>query len=189
MWRSLALVTALVIGSLPLASKADTISIGQLYGFGFDGVVTLPTPLTNGGGTVPITNPLSVPIPNAPWTFTLPTAGTLTVLDLFQSFDQFEIFDNDISIGTTSVPIAGGTCDSDFICARSDPSYSLGVFNLVAGPHSITGFQTRGIEGAGGLLVSLAPVPLPGALPLFATGVAALGFLSWRRRRKQVYIA
>lgn len=29
------------------------------------------------------------------------------------------------------------------------------------------------------------PVPLPAALPLFATGLGALGLLDWRRRRKQ----
>jgi hypothetical protein len=27
-------------------------------------------------------------------------------------------------------------------------------------------------------------VPLPGALPLFATGLGALGLLGWRRKRK-----
>jgi hypothetical protein len=27
-------------------------------------------------------------------------------------------------------------------------------------------------------------VPLPGALPLFATGLGALGLLGWRKRRK-----
>jgi hypothetical protein len=30
------------------------------------------------------------------------------------------------------------------------------------------------------------PVPLPGALPLFATGLAGLGLLGWRRKRKAV---
>ena len=31
---------------------------------------------------------------------------------------------------------------------------------------------------------STSPVPLPGALPLFATGLSALGLLGWRRKRK-----
>jgi hypothetical protein len=31
----------------------------------------------------------------------------------------------------------------------------------------------------------VSPVPLPGALPLFATGLSALGLLGWRRKKKQ----
>ena len=40
--------------------------------------------------------------------------------------------------------------------------------------------------------ISFSPVtdtretPLPGALPLFATGLGALGLLGWRRKRKQI---
>jgi hypothetical protein len=29
-------------------------------------------------------------------------------------------------------------------------------------------------------------VPLPGALPLFATGLAGLGLLGWRRKKKAI---
>jgi hypothetical protein len=31
---------------------------------------------------------------------------------------------------------------------------------------------------------AISPVPLPAALPLFATGLGALGLLGWRRKRK-----
>ena len=32
-------------------------------------------------------------------------------------------------------------------------------------------------------------VPLPGALPLFATGLGAMGLLGWRRKRKAQAVA
>jgi hypothetical protein len=32
----------------------------------------------------------------------------------------------------------------------------------------------------------VAPVPLPAALPLFATGLGAIGLLTWRRKRKAI---
>ena len=35
----------------------------------------------------------------------------------------------------------------------------------------------------------LASTPLPGALPLFATGLGALGLLGWRRKRKAAAVA
>src|SRR5262249_36873363 len=46
-------------------------------------------------------------------------------------------------------------------------------------------YFTDGINGErDGLFGAINPVPLPGALPLFATGLGALGLLSWRRKRK-----
>jgi hypothetical protein len=37
----------------------------------------------------------------------------------------------------------------------------------------------------GALTITPAPVPLPAALPLFATGLGVLGLLGWRRRRNE----
>jgi len=38
-------------------------------------------------------------------------------------------------------------------------------------------------------LTSFEPTPLPSALPLFATGIGALGLLGWRRKRKAQAVA
>jgi uncharacterized protein (TIGR03118 family) len=46
-------------------------------------------------------------------------------------------------------------------------------------------YFTDGINGeSDGLFGAINPVPLPTALPLFATGLGALGLLGWRRKRK-----
>ena len=46
--------------------------------------------------------------------------------------------------------------------------------------HVYPDFITASWSGSGTFLVT----PLPAALPLFATGVAALGLLGWRTKRK-----
>jgi hypothetical protein len=40
-----------------------------------------------------------------------------------------------------------------------------------------------------GGVAGVPPVPIPAALPLFATGLAALGLLGWRRKRKAAAVA
>jgi len=51
---------------------------------------------------------------------------------------------------------------------------------------------TSGGDKTGSLLsmdIPVSPVPLPAALPLFASGLGALGLLGWRRKRKGAAIA
>ena len=54
------------------------------------------------------------------------------------------------------------------------------------GSESSPTFRTGTYFGLSGetIVISNSGVPLPGALPLFATGLAALGLLGWRRKRK-----
>jgi hypothetical protein len=49
----------------------------------------------------------------------------------------------------------------------------------------IRSIRIGGVESFG----SVSTVPLPGALPLFATGLGALGLLGWRRKKKAALAA
>jgi hypothetical protein len=59
----------------------------------------------------------------------------------------------------------------------------------------LTFLDTQGASNAGIYVddVSVAPVigttPIPGALPLFASGAGVLGFFGWRRKKKSAALA
>ena len=83
-----------------------------------------------------------------------------------QLFSQF-IFDS----GAT------GVRDGVFsvrVTAAGDPF-------VIVSTSAVGEFFNGGVASIGGELVT----PLPAALPLFATGLGALGLFAWRRKRKQ----
>jgi hypothetical protein len=45
------------------------------------------------------------------------------------------------------------------------------------------------VDVGGGIFGLAAPTPIPAALPLFATGLGAVGLLGWRRKRKAAAVA
>jgi hypothetical protein len=74
-----------------------------------------------------------------------------------------------------------------------DPSTGLPVwsdapfFGLVFASQLFTpGIAGGGVFVNGELIQEVAATPLPAALPLFATGLGALGLFRWRRQRKAV---
>jgi hypothetical protein len=92
--------------------------------------------LTDGGGYTAIDGTVLLDPGPAPWTFSGPV--TLVVQDLFFDGDQFQVFDNGVPIGTSSVPANdGANCGNDPV-GCTDPKWSRGVFPLGAGSHSIT---------------------------------------------------
>jgi hypothetical protein len=113
-----------------------------------------------------------------PWTFTADTDSTLRVIDVFESGDQFEVFDFGISIGLTSVPDGITDCGDDPAVCLVEPGMSTAAFLLAAGSHSITLIPTLSLgEGGAGYLFLVAVVPEPGTLGLaLLTGLFVLGF-------------
>jgi hypothetical protein len=79
--------------------------------------------------------------------------------------------------------------------SSSDPN-ALWDWTLAAGPSGqyyyitalasgdITGRVPDDVGGAYQMLVGGTETPLPAALPLFASGLGALGVMGWRRKRK-----
>jgi len=59
------------------------------------------------------------------------------------------------------------------------PSWASGDGVGSAGSWTAAGTQVDPMALIGG---TVSPVPLPAALPLFATGLGALGLLGWRRK-------
>ena len=80
---------------------------------------------------------------------------------------------------TMSVDVAaeiGGAATSQVLSAFVDP-----VFTIDPGFSGATDYSLLFSDGIGN---SPDTTPLPASLPLFATGLGALGMLGWRRKRK-----
>jgi hypothetical protein len=66
-------------------------------------------------------------------------------------------------------------------------SYSFDVSSLVQpglNTLSVSGVDVSGVAQYAVGELAPAPTPLPAALPLFATGLGAMGLFGWRRKRK-----
>lgn len=80
----------------------------------------------------------------------------------------------------------GGNFGSLFVYEPADSATPYASIEIMAMIGSLipTGFGN--VTGEGGFFVPAAAntVPLPAALPLFAAGLSAMGFMGWRRNRK-----
>lgn len=113
----------------------------------------------------------------------------LTVVDSFWAGDQFEVFANGNTLGTTSVPGTGGTRTGyNFDIPAADGIHSVGRFILGPGSYliSLDVLARSGTDTGvhlGGFRADIGQVPIPAAGALL---LGALGALTLRRRRRQV---
>jgi hypothetical protein len=101
---------------------------------------------------------------------------------------------NDTNFGNSFNVNASGQITSYDYIANSGGGFNydlcLGDGCSFMGNTSLTVFLSTMIGGSRAVatstitFTSLTAVPLPAALPLFATGLGALGLLGWRRKRK-----
>lgn len=121
-----------------------------------------------------------------PWTYT--GSANLLVLDLFLSGDQYEVFDNGISLGQTSTPGSELQCGlpalADIACSISTPNFSRGTYLLGSGSHSITinYVKTTSVAHSGAAL-QLTATPEPANFVPFGLALLAIRWIARRRDR------
>ena len=100
---------------------------------------------------------------------------------VFERGDQNEDFivfdDTNTQVGGTFTVLGGGA-------GNSTQLFDLSALNIVGSFFTIVGIDSGG--GNRGVRIAeltVTPVPLPAALPLFAGGLGLLGLLGWRRKR------
>lgn len=164
----------------PVSAEATPVDNGLGAGGGTQGVVS-DAPVGLGGpwqeflfttvgvnagactSCTPSSGGNSVFAPASPWTFACPWAACqLTVQDAFLRGDSFNVFDNAVLIGSTSLVAASGSCPGDAtnpdVCA-TDPLTSRGTFILLPGPHSITIQPNVSPFGGGAAYFRIDPAP------------------------------
>jgi hypothetical protein len=172
-----------------VAPKANAVPIttNTWYEFGFNG---------SGGDPLLGCDLTCIPATNAPdghpivlvgdpaWTITSATPLQLFVQDLFLSADRFQMFNNLVSLGTTSVNTAGSDCGSDITACIANLAFSRGTFLLPAGVTSITGIHTVGAAGTAVFQLTPVATPEPSSLAVLGAAVLALAVgLGLARRR------
>jgi hypothetical protein len=138
-------------------------------------LASLSTAGTLNGFTVTVTSQSGADLLAGSWSYTPPTSSSL-----FPKYVEIAAggswFFTEVALGTTSG--TWSTCSSGLggsLCLENPPG------NAALGLSHIAFFDG---QNPGGAIGPPAETPLPAALPLFAGGVATLGLLGWRRKRK-----
>jgi hypothetical protein len=99
------------------------------------------------------------------------------------TFAAGELVVGGASNGACCVTLESGNTDFylQILNFASDPTFNQLGYVTADGSYF---FSAIGASGGSVSVTPVSPTPLPAALPLFASGLGALGFLGWRRKRR-----
>jgi hypothetical protein len=153
-------------------------TLASALGDNFSGTVT-PTSFTASDGVDTITSADSLTVNNAPFPSALSTFPSFDIVtNNLGQITQWAIalaYTNNNNFSDTIISISG-------ILPAIDISYVWNYCNLPnCGEETFAG---QGYTPGNWSASAVGATPIPAALPLFATGLGAMGLFGWRRKRK-----
>jgi hypothetical protein len=213
-------VAALSTISVPALAAPQTVNANQWYTVGFgtsQGNATVGNALggisvqflgTGSNGPVLPSGAAAagaVALTATTWSIFAPAGGYLTITDVENSGDQFQLTDNGDLMGTTTGGLGGqngqnggltsnpgqndNSCGDNIGCALSDSNYSSGTFVLQNGANLISATEyalaANSSAGDADFIIELnaSDTSVPEPISLSLLGVGAAGLAAVRRRR------
>jgi len=198
---SVALFFAAPAQAVPVTINFDGLSDGDVVGDSFVGDgVTFVDAIVSASSLTGVSDPnsiihtdlLSLPIQSDPIQALFSSAVSsvsLTGLDVGISGFSFRAFDATTGgnlVDSTQIDGIGPGVDNFVTLTLTNALIRRVEFSLNLNDSDVATTNGDGIQ-FDNLVFDLAPVssvPIPAALPLFGTGLAVMGFIGWRRKRK-----
>jgi hypothetical protein len=175
MWRIIRVVAFLIVLANVGIAKADTIQT-----FGLSG-----TYLTFAEGSFKFQGTLTLDITNQTIESSQLNIPNINVVPCGSPYCNFLLYSNvfegtGFTLGLEVFPAGNGPYDSGLISGVTPGPPGSVASGCIVDPTPCN-FAAISFSGT---LTETSTTPLPTALPLFATGLGAVGLLGWRRKRK-----